>query len=73
MKIWASLTGSAGGSPALNAERSNRSAADPAAVRGAGRLPMSALRAQCENHPVSRNGRHSSFVRRGALLAPVSR
>jgi hypothetical protein len=44
MKIRASFTGSAGGSPALNAQRSNRSAADPAAVRGATRSPISAKR-----------------------------
>jgi hypothetical protein len=29
------------------------------------------LRLEGENHPVSRNGRHLSFVRRGVLLAPV--
>jgi hypothetical protein len=44
MKIRAFFTGSAGGRPALNAQRSNSSAADPAAVRGATRSPMSAQR-----------------------------
>jgi hypothetical protein len=46
MKIRASFTGSALRESALNAQRSNRSAADPAAVRGATRSPMSA---QCEH------------------------
>jgi hypothetical protein len=62
MKIRASLTGSALREPALNAQRSNRSAANPAAVRGAIRSPMSAQRGQPLNGDV-----YIIFIHRGRI------
>jgi hypothetical protein len=60
---------------ALNAQRSNRSAADPAAVRGATRSPMSAQREQlCDAdtpyrfHSRWRIGIHDMLSEKAALF-----